>query len=81
MQSSVEVKKKYRDLLFGLPNVTGLGVGRKMVGGRETGELALIVFVSSKVPDARLEKTERIPRELDGVPLDVQVQAPLSARS
>ena len=80
MSDIVEVKAKHRGMLLALPNVVGVGVGKRITGRQPSSEMAIIVFVSRKVPDAELKESERIPRQLDGIPLDVQVQAALEAR-
>ncbi len=64
-----EVKRRHSARLRSLPNVVGLGVHP----GRKT----LIVYVSRKVPLADLAEDERIPPELDGVSVEVEVMAPL----
>ena len=74
-----EVKKRYRDFLMSLPNVVGVGVGPKVVSSKITAPLAVKVYVRTKVPLHLLAEQERIPRELDGVPTDVEEQAPLRA--
>ena len=47
--------------LLARPNVVGVGVGRKTVGGFETNEPCLLVLVSHKVPEAELSPEHRIP--------------------
>ena len=74
-----ELKEKYRQALLGLPNVVGVGVGPKVVGGQLTEVLAIKVYVRSKVPEDRLAENERVPKEIEGVPTDVEEQAPLRA--
>lgn len=59
-------------------NVVGVGTGPKRSGGQETGEEAVIVFVSEKLPESELDDEDVCPRtvEVDDeeVPTDV-VQA------
>ena len=57
------VKRKYTDELMALPNVTGVGVGQK------DGARVIKVFVVRKVPLEALSASERVPEELEGVPL------------
>lgn len=64
-------KDAYGSFLLGLPNVVGVGVGLRMRRGKPTGEVALVVMVSRKVPDADLAPDQLIPSELDGIPVDV----------
>ena len=66
------VKQQYTPELMTKANVVGVGIGYRVVAGETTGEVALVVMVSEKIPDAQLEPQDRIPREIDGVPVDVQ---------
>lgn len=66
-----EIKERNRDRLMGLPNVVGVGIGRKVVEGRYTDQIAIRVYVTEKVPPERLKNEQRIPEEVDGVPTDV----------
>ena len=63
-----------------LPNVVALGVGPKIRRGEPTGEMAIRVFVSRKIEAEALAPKERIPRELDGYPTDVEVMSALEAK-
>ena len=58
--------------LMQLPNVVGTALGVKTVGDKPTEDLALVVLVRRKVPLDQLKPQERIPAEIDGVPVDVQ---------
>lgn len=64
-------KQAHGTFLLSLPNVVGVGVGLRMRKGEPTGEVALVVMVNKKIPDAELAPDQVIPRELDGVPIDV----------
>lgn len=66
-----EVKARAASRLLAYPNVTGLGVGYKMVRGRRTDEVCLRVYVSPKVPEHELQPSEVLPTEVEGVPVDV----------
>jgi hypothetical protein len=66
------VQAKYTDQLMRIPHVTGIAVGFARKAGEMTPELSLIVMVDEKVSDDDLEPAERIPKELDGVRVDVQ---------
>ncbi|MEU8888368.1 hypothetical protein [Streptomyces sp. NPDC048442] len=55
-----------------LTNVVGFGHGVKWVDGQPTGEPALLVFVSQKVPESMLPERDVVPRQMDdGTPTDV----------
>lgn len=63
---------KYTDQLMRLPNVVGVAVGLAQEGGAYTDDVALVVLVKKKVPSEELALEDRVPRELDGVRVDVQ---------
>jgi len=66
-----ELKALVEDGLLRKPNVVGVGVGLRQKDGEFTEEVALIVMVSKKVPGIELEPDDRIPDEIDNVPVDV----------
>ena len=57
--------------LFENPNVVGVGVGYKTVGGKETSDLSFVVMVSKKIGKSLLDEKQLIPLEHKGVPTDV----------
>jgi hypothetical protein len=59
--------------------VVGVGVGLRSRGGTHTQEVVLVVMVSRKLPWRMLAEEDRIPSELDGVPVDVQEVGELRA--
>jgi hypothetical protein len=67
----VQVKERHQSTLRDYPNVIGLGVGLKRVAGRSTGQMALRVYVSTKLPREQLARKDLLPAEIDGVPVDV----------
>jgi hypothetical protein len=71
IQKVKEVKKKIAPKIWKYPNVTGIGVGYKEVGGKRTEIIALRVYVKKKVPKGKLRPEEILPEIIDGVPLDV----------
>ena len=66
------VRQAYQDELMSKANVVGLGVGYRQRSGERTDELALVVMVNKKVPEALLAPEDVIPTSLEGVPVDVQ---------
>jgi hypothetical protein len=74
-----KVKALYEKQLMKLPNVVGVGVGFKQKNGQPTDEIALIVNVSEKKPQADLSTQALVPSELDGVTVDVQEVGKFSA--
>ena len=65
------VKRRHERVLLSLANVVAVGVGIRQVGGQPTGEVAIVVTVSRKVPPAELRPGQGIPYRLEGVPVDV----------
>jgi hypothetical protein len=53
-------------------NVVGLGVGEKVTVNRLTGALAVKIYVRRKYPESDIAPIERLPREIDGVPTDIE---------
>jgi hypothetical protein len=66
------VKEKHEAALLRKKNVVGVGIGLRQVDGQPTEQLALTVLVRRKEPESELAWHDRIPAELDGVPVDVQ---------
>lgn len=66
------VKKAHEGNLMAKPNVVGVGIGYRQTGGNLTDTVALVVMVSHKLPEDSLNPKDIIPREIDGVPVDVQ---------
>lgn len=65
------VQEKYNDELMAKPHVVGTAVGLRMRQGHYTGEVAVVVLVNKKVSEGELEPEDKLPKELDGVPVDV----------
>jgi hypothetical protein len=72
MEQVRAIMQTHRDELLNLPNVVGLGIGLCQTGGKWTNTVALIVMVTQKLPLEALSAEQRIPSEIDGVPVDVQ---------
>lgn len=56
-------------------NVHAVGVGRKRVGGADTEDAAVRIYVAQKLPLTLLPPDERLPSQIDGIPVDV-VESP-----
>lgn len=71
-----DVPRELRERIESLPHVVGTAVGRRRVGGRETDETCLIVFVDEKLPEARLDEEDVVPAtvELDDETIGTDVQ-------
>ncbi len=73
------VKAAYEKELMRKANVVGVGIGLRRRRGQSTGELAIVVSVTRKVPLEELAPEDVVPRELEGVPVDVQAVGLLRA--
>ncbi len=52
-------------------NVVGVGIGEKISNGKRTGVAALKFFVERKFDEAALPEDARLPKEIAGLPVDV----------
>jgi hypothetical protein len=62
------IKDEAERELLKRPGVTGVDVGPKYVGGKETNTLAIRVYVEKK---KEVQGTSAIPKQIQGVPTDV----------
>lgn len=69
---AVRVKQIHESDLLAKANVLGVGVGLRQRSGERGAEVAVVVLVRRKIPAAQLAPEDRIPPEIDGVPIDVQ---------
>lgn len=53
-------------------NVLGVGIGEKVSEGKQTGALAVKLFVRMKYPLAELDSKHALPKEISGIPTDVE---------
>lgn len=67
-----EVKQLHEADLMSKANVVGVGVGYRQKEGKPTDQLGLIVLVERKQPPAELSPQDMIPKQIEGVPVDVQ---------
>ena len=72
VQELTAVQVKHMDKLMSYPNVVGIGIGFAQDGEQPTNEPAVIVMVSEKLPMAQLAEEDVLPKELDGIRIDVQ---------
>lgn len=75
------VKAAHESDLMRKANVVGVGIGLDPQGGEPTGKPVIVVSVTRKVPVSQLAPGDVIPRELEGVPVDVRVVGELRAFS
>jgi hypothetical protein len=72
IEALTAVQIKHMDTLMSYPNVVGVGIGFARKDDQPTNEPAIIVMVNEKLPVAQLDEHELLPREVDGVRVDVQ---------
>ena len=71
MEKVRRVKKKYEADLMGMHGVVGVAIGYKHVDGKKTNQLCIICYVIDKKLESALEEHDIIPKEIEGVPVDV----------
>jgi hypothetical protein len=79
MQRLRTIKAKHESDLMRKANVVGVGIGFRRRAREATEEPSIVVSVTHKVPYSMLDPEDIIPRELDGVPVDVQAVGKLRA--
>lgn len=80
MNHARRVREAHETELLRKANVVGVGVGLCHSQGRGTEEVGLIVLVHHKVPAELLDWVDRIPSEIDGVPVEVREVGKIEAR-
>lgn len=71
IQRALDVKRRHEQELMRKANVVAVGIGYKTQDGHQTQEVAIVVSVKNKVPLSELKPDDRIPPEIEGVPVDV----------
>ncbi|MCS7102190.1 MAG: hypothetical protein NZL99_10885 [Burkholderiaceae bacterium] len=66
-----QVQARHEARLLRYPNVVGVAAGLRTRRGRPTAQPCLVVYVTRKLPRKQLPAHQRLPRRLDGVPVDV----------
>lgn len=52
-------------------NVNGVGIGKKISEGKDTGEMCVTVMVRKKMAKSELSAKDMVPSTIDGIPTDV----------
>ncbi len=73
------IKSAHEADLMSKANVVGVGIGLRQRDGELTNEPVIVVSVVHKTPLSQLAPDDVIPRELEGVPVDVQAVGKLRA--
>ena len=69
--SLVDLQRRHVDWLLDHPDVTAVDVNHKTVGGEQTDQLSLVIWVKQKLPEEEVSKNRRLPREIEGFQTDV----------
>jgi len=80
MEHASRIQEKYAQELMQKAHVVGVGVGLAQKDGAYTQDVALVVLVDKKLPIAQLAAEDLIPREIEGVRVDVQETGELKAQ-
>jgi hypothetical protein len=72
MEKALAVKQAHAHELLAKANVVGVGVGLRQKNGEYTDTVALVVVVQRKVGMEELTEADCVPREIDGIQVDVQ---------
>ena len=73
------IKSAHAADLMSKANVVGVGIGLRQRDGELTNEPVIVVSVIHKTPLSQLAPDDVIPRELEGVPVNVQAVGKLRA--
>ena len=66
-----QIKEASKDNLLAMQNVVGVGVGYQIKGGEQTDNYAIVVMVSRKLPVPALPPNAILPKNVNGVTIDV----------
>lgn len=67
----LSTQNQYGTKVLQKPGVMSVGTGYKLVGGKPTNELSLVIGVKKKKPFSVLSKSEVIPEIIDGISTDI----------
>ena len=65
------VHKENVDRLLNWPKVVAVDINYRVKNGEQTSERCILVYVEKKKPERELNAEEILPKELDGVRVDV----------
>ena len=67
----VDLQQRHVDWLLDHPDVTGVDVNHKTVGGEQTDQLSLVIWVKKKLPEEEVSEERQLPKEIEGFQTDV----------
>jgi hypothetical protein len=65
------IKEKYTDTLMDKQNVVGVGIGKRKNMDSWASKFYIKVYITKKLPTSLLQESDIIPKELDGVRVDI----------
>ncbi|MFP4344152.1 MAG: hypothetical protein ACLFU8_05615 [Anaerolineales bacterium] len=77
----LSVKRKYERWFLEKSHVVGVGVGLRHLEHTRSDHVVIIVNVSRKVPCEKLSPEDRIPAEVEGVPVEVETVGEFRAQA
>lgn len=80
-EEALRLREKVEARLLAIPGVRAVGVGLKEVGGALTEAIVLRVYVERKRPETELSPDEILPKEIDGIGIDVLEHHPTTQTS
>lgn len=72
------VRARHEAKLLRFPNVVAVAEGLRTRGGAPTAEPCIVVYVARKLPAKALAPAARLPKRVEGVPIDVVEAGPIS---
>ncbi len=79
IRRATDAQQQFTEELLKYPHVVGVAVGYVTRNGERQDEIGLIVMVDEKISEAQLAPEEILPRQIDGVPVDVQEMGTFTA--
>lgn len=73
------IQEEYSEELMNKAHVIGVAMGLRQRNEVKTNELCLVVLVDQKVSVDQLDPLDRIPAQIDGVPVDVREMGAFNA--
>lgn len=67
----VHLQRRHVNWLLDHPDVTAVDVNHKTVGGKQTDQLSLVLWVKKKLPESEIPHHRRLPKEIEGFHTDV----------
>jgi hypothetical protein len=72
-----KIKEENKEKLFSHKGVHAVGIGYRKIGGKDTEDLAILVYIDGKKPAAALEAGQLIPSKIRNVLVDIIDSPPL----